>query len=623
MVLFSGLGIYSATTLLRLPSAPNCPAIFWPTASASLRIYCARLAADKRTVDDLLFAISLVNDLPQDHPLRSEIDHKIEAWSGEILDLGEESFQVGDLDKAIDAAQKIPANTAAHGLVQDRITRWQKIWKKAEAIYQKAEAELNSQDLRQAFRTSTQLLGIGNRYWENTKYRQLNDLIVQTRIDNNKLDKAKGLMEQGGLSNLLAAVKLVQEIKPESHVYSRAQGMLADLGRNMLDLADAALDRRDYDTALKIARQIPESAKMQEEVRDFSIIAEARSQAWGGTVDDLQAAIVNVQRIRNNRPLYGKAQMLVSRWQLEIKDVAVLSRARQLAQPGSKGDLSAAIVEAQRIPFGNPRRDEAEKAIGQWQGQIETSEDQPYLDRAEQFAAAGDLSAAIKEASRIGSGRALYDKANRRIDDWTTQIQRSQDQPFLDRAQQLANSGDLEAAIASARQIGSGRALSGQAEAAIRRWTDQLQKSQDQPYLDQARQLANQGNIGEAIDMAQRIGAGRTLYDDAQAEIRKWRKQNQGQDPMRQAYNAASIGTPQMLATAIEIASQIPSDNAAHAEASRMIDQWSYQLLQMAEVQSSSNLSEAIAIAERVPSNTAAYKPAQRDLQTWRQLQKR
>lgn len=625
MVGFSGLGVFSATALLRLPSLPNCPAIFWPTASASLRIYCAQLAAEKRTVKDLLRAISLVNALPKDHPLRPEIDRNIEDWSKEILQLGEEAFQAGDLKKAIEAAKKIPANTSSHRLVEDKIANWESIWKKAEGIYKQAEDALKNQDLRQAFRIATQLLGIGNQYWESTKYRELNDLIVETRQDGSKLDKAKALADQGGLSNLLAAIKLVEEIKPKSHLYAKAQERIADLGRDMLDLAEAALNRKDYDEALKITRQIPDKANLQEEIRDFNIIAEAQSQAWGATIADLEAAIINVQRIKRDRPLYGRAQQLVSTWQLEIQDVTVLDRARQLAQPGTIGDLSAAITEAERIPFGNPRREEAEKEIRKWQAQIETAEDQPYLDRAEQFASAGDiasLQAAISEASKIRPGRTLYDKASRQVDEWTYQIQRSQDQPQLDRARQLANTGDLEGAIAVARQIGYGRALYDDAQTSIDTWSNQIQQYQDQPLLEQARQLAREGNIGEAIAVAERIGSGRTLHDEAQAEIQQWRNQYQGQDQLKQAYNAASMGTPAMLVAAIEIANQVPSGNPARAEADRMIDQWSYAILQIAQAQAGFNPVEAIAIAERVPADTAAYADAQRNMQAWRQLRR-
>jgi soluble cytochrome b562 len=619
MVAFSSLGLLSATALLRLPSLPNCPAIFWPTASASLRLYCAQLAADKRTPKDLLYAISLVKDLPQDHPLRPEIDHNIEVWSNEMLELGEASFQAGDLKQAIETAQKIPADSSAHQLVDPKIEQWQATWDKAEDIYKQAETALKDQDLRQAFRTATQLLGIGNQYWENTKYRELNDLITTTRLDSNKIDKAKGLSDQGGLTNLLAAIKLMEEIKPESRLFSRAQEMIARFGRDMLDLADAALDRRDYDQALRITSQIPSKANLQAEIRDFNMIAEAQSQAWNGTVSDLETAIVAVQRINRDRPLYGKAQQLISSWQAEIKDVTVLDRAKQIAQPGAESDLTAAIAEAQRIPFGNPLREQAEKSIQQWQRQIETAADQPYLDRAEQLASSGDLQAAIGEASRISPGRALYDQAGRRIDDWTSQMQRLQDQPQLDRARQLAEGGDLNGAIQVARQIGSGRALTQVARADIDRWSDQLQQSQDQPRLEQARQLAAQGNFQEAIRQAELIPPDRQLYDQAQAEIQTWRSQTRGTDQLAQAYSAAQVGSPAMLSAAIEIADQVGENNPTRREANRMIDQWSYQILQIAQSQADSNPTDAIAIANRIPANSAAYAEAQRAIQAWQQ----
>jgi hypothetical protein len=622
IIAFSGMGVLSATALLRLPSLPNCPGIFWPTASASLRIYCAQTAAEKRTVKDLLRAIALVNALPEDHPLRPEIDRNIEDWSQEILELAEETFHAGDLQKAIETAQKIPNTTVAHSLVETRIADWEAVWQKAEDIYHQAEEALKDQNLRQAFQIATQLLGVGNQYWAGPKYRELNALIVETRLDSSKLDKAKGLSDQGGLTNLLAAIKLAEEVKEKSYLHTKAQRMIGDFGRDLLDLAEAALDRRDYDEALKIVRQIPESAKLQEESRDFSLIAEAQAQAWGGTIADLEAAIVNAQRIKRDRPLYGRAQQLISSWQLEIQDVTVLDRARLLAQPGTAGDLSAAIAEAQRIPFGNPRRSEAEQEIGNWISQIETAEDQPYLDRAEQYASAGDinsLQAAISEANKIRPGRALYDRASRRVDDWTAQIQRIQDQPQLEQAQQLASAGDLAGAIAVAGQIGAGRVLYDQAQAEIRTWSDRLEQLQDQPYLEQARQLARQGNLGEAIAVAERIDAGRGLYDEAQAEIETWRGQFQGQDQLQQAYTAARMGTPAMLVAAIEIASQVPADNPVHSEADRLIDQWSYQILQIAQSQASFNLTEAIAIAERIPANTRAYPVAQQNIQNWRQ----
>ncbi|BCX08752.1 MAG: hypothetical protein KatS3mg066_2611 [Fischerella sp.] len=98
--------------LLKLPSAPNCPSIFWPLASASVRLHCAQLAASKQTVKDLLQAIDLVKLLPESHPLRGEIDRYLEQWSRDILKLADESFQQGKLEEAIATANQIPEDPA-------------------------------------------------------------------------------------------------------------------------------------------------------------------------------------------------------------------------------------------------------------------------------------------------------------------------------------------------------------------------------------------------------------------------------------------------------------------------------------------------------------------------------
>ena len=67
-------------------------------------------------------------------------------------------------------------------------------------------------------------------------------------------------------------------------------------------------------------------------------------------------------------------------------------------------DLTAAISEVQLIPSNNPRATEARQEMGRWRGQVETIEDRPYLDRAEQIAIGEDvnsLQTAIAELSQI------------------------------------------------------------------------------------------------------------------------------------------------------------------------------------------------------------------------------
>jgi len=62
-------------------------------------------------------------------------------------------------------------------------------------------------------------------------------------------------------------------------------------------------------------------------------------------------------------------------------------------------------------------------------------------------------------------------KTPKKISNWTWKIQRIEDQPYLDQAR-LLRCGDLPAAIAAARQIRSGRALS-MRQAAINDWESQ------------------------------------------------------------------------------------------------------------------------------------------------------
>ncbi len=570
VITISGAGGLAAALLLKLPALPNCPAIFWPTASGSLRMYCAQLAANKQTVDDLLEAIALVNGLPQDHPLRPEVNSLIEQWSTAILDLAEEAFQSGNLDEAIAIANKIPADTSAHALIEDRIKQWRSIWAEAEAIYKEAEAAIEKQDLRAAFAAAVRLLYVGNTYWETTKYQELNTIIETARVEGSKLARVRSLIRRGRLSNLLAAIKILEEIKPSSPGHAQTQPLMVQIGEKMIDLAEAQLDRQDAEEALSILRQIPERAGLQEEVQDFTYLASAYQASWGGTVADLESAIIEAQRLERDRPLYSRAQRLISQWQLEIQDLTYLDRARQIAQSGTLEDLTAAIAEAQLVPRNNPRGDEAREEIARWTAQIQTIEDNPLLAEADRIASGGDvlsLQTAINQASRIQEGRALYGEARERIRDWTAQVQ----------------------------------------------------TMQDQPYLDRARQLAEMGNIDQAIATAQQIASGRALYDDAQSAINRWRNQSQGQSLMQRAYDNASIGTASMLLNAIRTANQVPEGSPARAEADQMINVWSQEILRIAESEAAYDLERAIATAQSIPARTEAYAAAQLQIQEWQQ----
>ena len=575
--------VLATAFLFQLPGLPNCPAVFWPLASASMRFECARIAASKQTAKDLLEAIALVDGLPANHEMRAEADRLIELWSQEVLKLADELFHQGKLDEAIAAARKIPAKTTAHELIEERVTRWQTTWNKAEQFYQKAETALRKRNWKQAFQYAVRLLDIDNRYWQTTRYDDLNKRINIAREDGNKLFKAEWLADAGDLTSLLKAIKLAEEIRPESYIYELAQEKIQEFGKKMLDLAQAALDRRDLQTTLSIIDQIPKRARLEEEKKDYTILANAQSQAWQDTVAGIEGAISQAQRIQPNRPLYQKAQQMIVSWQYEIEGLAQIERARLLAQSGTPEALLSAIASASQISSSNPRWKQAQKQIQTWQAQIQNFEDQPILDQADQFASAGDvmsLQSAIAQADQIQPGRSMYQEARRKIRQWTSQIQQIQDQPILDQARAYAFAGNIQGAISIAQQIRSGRALYDEAQADIAKWQGQIQAEMDRAQAQQ--------------------------------------NQAQAQQNLQAARQMASVGTPTALGNAIRLVSQVSASGTAQTEVTSAINEWSWQLLQLAKEQAFLSPANAIAIAQRIPSRADSYTEAQTHIATWK-----
>jgi len=566
------MGFVAISILFKLPSAPNCPQIFWPLASASVRLHCAQLAASKQTINDLLQAITLVKQLPENHPLRGEINRLLEEWSRDILKLADESFQAGNLEEAIATSRKIPPDVKVSELVEEQIQKWQTIWSKAEGIYQEAEQELRQRHWQSAFMLTARLLRVNNKYWSSTKYDQLNNIIVTAREDGDKLYKAEDIAKNQNLDSLLKAIKLAGTIKPDSYLYQKAQELISGFARKMLKLAQAQMKERNADRALEIARQIPPIPELQAEVDDFMVLGEAQRSAFLGTVAGLETAISQAQQIDASRDIYNEAQKLIARWQLEIEDVARLEKARNLASQGTVNDLTAAISEVQLIPGNNPRATEARQEIGRWRGQVETIEDRPYLDRAEQIAINEDVSS-------------------------------------------------LQTAIAELNQVRSGRALYPEARKKIRLWTAKIERIQDQPYLDQAKALADSGNLTNAISEAQKIASsGRALSDEAQSSIDGWQEQIRAKDSWQKAKQVAVTGTPEALSEAIQLANRVSSRNSLRLDVNIAIDQWSQQLLEMARSQSEVDVAKAIDTAKLIPRGSSAYTDSREQIRTWRQL---
>ena len=571
LVLFGILGTVGTTavvSLFRIPSLPNCRAVFWPTASASLRLQCAETYAAEGSVKDLLAAIALVDQLPDDHPLRNDINARIEDWANRVLDLAERSFEAGELEEAIAAAQQIPTKTTAAGAVQARIDRWQKIWKQGEDTFDTAVSKLKAKDFAGAFSLLVNLLDINNEYWATVKYGELTEMITQARDDSRQMSEAIDLAKQGTVKGFTAALKQLKEIDEESVFYAEAQAKRKSIAQQMLKASEDLLAERALSRAEAMLRAIPRDAGLNREIADFQIFVTAHQQAWTNNIGGLENAISRMRTLGKDRPRYAQGQRLIAQWEGELRNLDLLSQAEERSSRGSVDDLTGAITLARRVSRSSPQWEQAAKKIDQWQTRVETVQDRPILERADRLAAVGtpdNLRAAVQEARKISAGRTLAPEASERIDTWVGRIQRIE----------------------------------------------------DQPTLDQARQQAQIGNLAGAIATASRIGEGRALYDAAQDDITGWQAQEDGRLRLSEAVSAASSGRADALAEAIEIAQRVPDQSISRTRANRQINRWSWDLLAQAETLSQENLTGAIALARRIPNSAEAYSAAQIRISRW------
>lgn len=573
-VSFGGVGFLATTALLRLPSNPSCNRISLFFSSATNRIYCAQLEADKNTVDSLLKAISLLEALSPTHPLRNEINRYVKEWAENILTLAEETeLNKGNLEQAIAIARKIPPSVENYSIVEKRISLWREIWDKAEAIQEEVEKELRNSQWNKAFLVAVNLLNIDNEYWQTTRYQETVKTINLAREESKKLDGAYLTLRRGGLDNLLKTIEIASVIPASSYSYSEASKLIKEAEEQISEIALDYVKQRNWSDLADLASKIPENSNLKNPSREWSILASAGRNANLGTVSGMELAVAEAEQIPSDSNLYTQTRELLQGWIEQKEDLVHLANARDLARSGSIGDLNAAIAKAQLVAKGNPLYREARREIRQWQRDIEIQEDRPILAQAEQLAREGNVQA------------------------WQN-------------------------AISQARQIKPDRALYPEASDLIREWQRNIERVEDQPILDQAVALGNSNNYQEAINTASRIGRGRALYAQSQAQIRRWRREMNAEEDLQRAYQTAQNNDPQSLVTAISIARRIPSTASVESQSRQAINRWSEQLLltarSMAGDYSLNSLEEAIKIAEMIPSGTSAYNQARMEIRNWR-----
>lgn len=568
-----GVGFAATSVLLKVPTQANCARWSLLFGSATNRFACAQLEAEENTVDGLLNAIALLSELPEDHPLQSQINGYISQWSEQILILAENQLNQGNINEAITITKRIPPSLANQELIAQKVSEWEKTWAIGEEITASIEAQLREAQWNTAFLTAVKFLDLDNIYWQQTKYDQIVVTITSAREESKQLDEAYSALQRGGIDNLVKTIEIASKMPDSSYSYEQAQELITEAEGQINELVTQFADNRNWSDLEKLAKRIPDQSSLKLKAREWETLASAGRNADLGTFSSLDLAVVQVQKISSNSELFHFSRELEKTWQQEKEDLVYLTQARDLAKAGDVGDLRRAITRAEFITTENPLYGEAQKEISKWNQEIEVIEDQPTLNRAKEIAQQNTVSAwakAIEVASAIAPNRALYSES---------------------------------------------RSL-------VNQWNGNIQRVEDQPILNQAIALGNNNNYNQAIEVANRIGQGRALHSEAQSRIRTWRREITAEDNLQQAYNVAQNRDPQSLARAISLARNIPSSTKVGSQSRTAVNRWSEQLLSLARRSASrysrDAMNNAIEIANLIPSGSSAYNQARQDIQSWR-----
>jgi hypothetical protein len=190
-------------------------------------------------------------------------------------------------------------------------------------------------------------------------------------------------------------------------------------------------------------------------------------------------------------------------------------------------DYGSAKDMAQKVPKDVAVYSAAQKLVNLSQAPTGTTLDnEDNLAKAHRLALAGTLPAlqqAITLAQTVPQGQPLYSDAQQSITNWSATINHVTDRPIVDRARQLANTGDYAGAIALAKTIAPKRSLYRTAQSDITFWTRQEVVDKDRKVFKEAEALFLKDKVQEAIDLGSTLPKESTLYKPMQDYLKYWR----------------------------------------------------------------------------------------------------
>jgi hypothetical protein len=468
---------------------------------------------------------------------------------------------------------------------------------------------------------------------------------------------AQELARSGQLSDLVAAMALLENWSTDQPLYKEAQNAVTDWSKVILVIAHSKIAQNDMQAAIAAASQVPPSSSIYLEAQEEIKTWRQEWQTGEGLMSKAQAAIkaqdwklaseqvVELGRLDHEYWRIDQADVLFKQIVREKQSRQNLTQAQKLAKHKTPDQLAAAITLVSKIPANTQTSQEAQTALQQWsQELIQVALQQWWAgDRTGAFATAlkiplnpslpaegldlirlsrsnqlvadhldfnsaapatavslsklWHLTEAVAAVQKIGASSPFYEEAQAAQQNWQNYLQ---DLTQLGFANIIAGAGDrasLELAVIQAQQISPESPHRVGAQSLIARWQQEIQTLEDRPYLARAQHWAQSGNIPAlrtAIAQVQQIPDHRAAWHKAQDLIVQWTAQIQTLEDQPIWEQAQKLAKQGKLDEAIDTLAQIAADRALHAKSQAAIAEWKAQI-------------EAAEIAEDQPILDRAY----------------
>ncbi|MBM0741438.1 hypothetical protein JOY44_07370 [Phormidium sp. CLA17] len=477
-----GTGVAAISWLTDVPPNPNCQQL-WFFSSDTERLFCAEQAARSSSPSALLAGLKLIEPWHDNHTLEKPAKRLMRDWSKTVLAIARQKAGQNNLKQAIYLVSKIPANSPFYRNAQQAENRWRKSQIKGKALEESIESALKKQDWQKAETLLLPFANQQNEYWQQ-QFIRMRERMMTERLSYNQLQAIRTTvgpdLSKAG-EKLGPAIAEVEQLHPKTYARASAEDDVIQWSKALTNSATQQLEQGNLSGAIAQAKWLPVqslSPDLQNLIwldqatqlnRQMPAAIPTEENYW-----QIATTLSALRQIQPRQPLYTAVQPKISPLEDRLQDLTQLRFAKFVADARPLPLLPLAIQIAQAIAPTRPHRLYAQTLISVWQQDQQQMSDRANIIAAEKFAALGtpqSLNNAIAYASKVPLGRPLRLTAQSAIFDWKQRLLDLEDQTILDQAQKLATSKQYAQAIQLANKIGDGRPLYNAAQTLVQQWS--------------------------------------------------------------------------------------------------------------------------------------------------------